>query len=787
MGNALATVFLMLFAVCTWAQTTVEGRVEADGKPLAFANVVLVSTGVGTVTDPQGRFRLQAPEGTYVLEISSVGFITHRQPLTVGPQSVTLAVELQEDQHVLSEIVIQSTRHEEYVALKPSESLRISADLIEVPQNISVTTRQTMSDWGILSTSEMARTVSGVIKSYGDYNDFSFIMRGTDVYNNVFRNGVGGYWWNQQEDVAMIEKVEFVKGPAGFMIGNAEPGGLVNVVTKQPTVEETKTVEVGYGSWNMLRGSADFGGALTSDKKLTYRLVAGGQRQETPVDFTNTRRTFVMPALRYAFNGSTHVQFDFMRMDARTLGGTSPSLPSINGQLFALPNSFAVTDPNTQGLKTYDNYSRLSVSHRFNSGWKLNAQVARVNGLYGGDGMYISGLSPAQDTVYRNYFRNDWRNELTAAQAFIDGTFFTGRAIKHSVLAGIDFGDSRVNSAFGELTDEEKIRALDLSLANPGYRLPENLFTDVEWFTRAYWGQRWLALYAQDHMKIHDKVVVTLAGRLTQSNAWSDEGVRVDSTTVRDVAFAPRLGLTYLFNDHFSAYALYDQTFLPQIGQTENREMPKPLTGQNAEIGLKGSFFQRRMNTNLTAYQSVKNDVLVQNPASGLYVQRGQITSRGVEFDLTGNISAAVVAIVNYTYTDAKVTDDPNPDLVGFPNFGTPAHAGNAMVRYKFLRGWLNGFSVGAGVQYMGARTAVWAGWSDVADRDVRTPDYTLLDANVAYAHDRFSITLNVFNLLNERFVSSGWFNSASDTSPAFWGYTPGNPLNFRLGCQVKL
>ncbi len=59
---------------------------------------------------------------------------------------------------------------------------------------------------------EAIRTVSGVEKSYGELNDYSLIIRGTDATYNVFRNGVGGDWWNQQEDVAMLEKIEFVKG-----------------------------------------------------------------------------------------------------------------------------------------------------------------------------------------------------------------------------------------------------------------------------------------------------------------------------------------------------------------------------------------------------------------------------------------------------------------------------------------------------------------------------------------------------------------------------------------------
>ena len=175
-----------------------------------------------------------------------------------------------------------------YVETKLSQALRLNLPLIEVPQNIIVIPHQLLSDQGLVSMTQAIRTVSGVEKSYGELNDYSLIIRGTDATYNVFRNGVGGDWWNQQEDAAMVEKIEFVKGPAGFMVSIAEPGGIVNVVTKQPTKERIASVDIGFGSFNLMRVTTDFGGTLTKSRKLFYRFVAGVHRQgSVPVRQSN--------------------------------------------------------------------------------------------------------------------------------------------------------------------------------------------------------------------------------------------------------------------------------------------------------------------------------------------------------------------------------------------------------------------------------------------------------------------------------------------------------------------
>ena len=755
----------------------------ADGKPAEFASVILKGTRFGATTDGQGRFSFRAPVGAHTMQVSVVG-LQNKEKAVVVEAGRTVAVEfvLTESAQQLQEVIVAVAGSHKYVETIPSTSLRLNAPLMEIPQNISVVTKQMMRDFGVLGTAEMARMTSGIVRRYGGANDFAFTIRGTDATNNVFRNGVGSYWWNQQSDAFMLERVEFVKGPAGFMIGNSEPGGMLNEVTKQADGRTVREVELGYGSWNLMRAGVDVGGRFGPTSRFSYRLVAGGQRTAANYDFYRSSRVYVLPSVRYTYGGGSFVQLELNRMDGHVIADNSSNI-SFNGsdRLFAL--TFNPIDPNAlKGIQTDDNYLRLSHTHQFNNGWQLKTQVADVRGLYQGDGMYVSQASARFDTLYRDYWYTDWRNRLQAAQSFVDGKFRTGRFIEHSILSGIDYGKTSVKSQYADFNPDGWGTQFPLVVSNPVYNLNRADVADTTMYPLDDWGTQWLAWYTQDHIKLFDKVVVTLAGRLSHTKSWAS----YDSTTVYDTKFTPRFGLTWLVNKNVSIYSLYDETFLPQTGRKADRTNARPLTGTNVEIGLKSQWLNQRLAVNSSLFRTVKNNVLVQNPQTQFYEERGQITSQGFEIDLTGNLTNALIVNANYTYTDARVTRDADSSIVGFRNYGVARHAGNAMLRYRFLDGRLEGFSVGFGAQLMGNRSAVWAGYTEPKDKDKSTPSYAVFDANAGYETSRFSIRLNVFNLLNRQFMDSAWWNSATETSPGYFTFSPNQPINFRLITSYK-
>src|SRR5262249_11089876 len=148
--------------------------------------------------------------GAYALAISLLGYVDTVVAVEIkSNETILFKLQLRRTYADLREVILEARLHHNYVETKTSESLRFSLPLIEVPQNIAVVPRQLLVDQGLLSVAEAIRNVSGIQKDGGSLNDYSLNIRGIDATWNVSRNGVGAaaYWWNQQEDVAMIEKI----------------------------------------------------------------------------------------------------------------------------------------------------------------------------------------------------------------------------------------------------------------------------------------------------------------------------------------------------------------------------------------------------------------------------------------------------------------------------------------------------------------------------------------------------------------------------------------------------
>lgn len=785
----MKTVYVLLFTLIVspaFAQQRggLKGHVEtADQQPAPYVNIILKGTNKGATTDTGGNFEIRHhAAGKYILKISFVGLESKELPVEIFAGQVTTlpVIVLDETSQALDEVVVNGNKEAQYIEVKASESLRIGADLIEIPQNITVTTRQTIRDLGVLNKSEIGRTVSGIVRSYGEDLDMSFQIRGMNSTYNTYRNGVGGpIWWNAQEDAAMIEKVEFVKGPAGFMLANAEPGGLLNTVTKQPTHQRIGEISMGLGSYNLMRTAIDLGGEFVKDGKVTYRLNTGMQRNGQYYKFGNMTRTFFCPVIKYDFDEKTSITVEHNFVQAVAQENTH-NLFTINGNFFAIPSSLAINDPNIGSFMGRDVYTRVNAQYQVNKNWRLSFNAAYMTTDWDGYAQYVEGISPTKDSLYRYSYYSDWSGKLFNSQLFLNGEFNTGR-LSHNVLFGIDFGDGTEGSVYGDNWGQRKYT---LSIANPTYYQPKdslrNFSHDLKWLAV----NKWQALYLQDHLKIFDRVILTLAGRFTYLTTGQDYNSPDDPAyEINDQAFTPRLGITYMISPSISAYGLYDQSFLAQRGAIYGGTRLKPLKGSNREIGFKGLFLDKKLSVSTAWYDITKNNVGIADPEhQGFFLETGQVRSTGVEIDITGNITPDLMVIANYSKINARITEDSDSTLIGLKNQGTPDQVANGWLKYKVPGGKLKGLGIGFGVQYVGLRSGVYPGWNS-ADGNKFLPAYTIFDASVSYSTEKFSVGLNAYNLANKKYAANGsWYSDYQE-----WYYSPGLPTNFRLQTSIRL
>jgi len=755
----------------------------SDSKPAPFVTIQLKGKKAATVSDHEGRFVLKNLQpGKYDLIATLIGHQSIEQEITVEPNgTATVSIQLKTSEQELKEVVVSANR-KSYISEKPSTSLRLNAELIEIPQNITVATKQTLTDMGLLTKSEIFRISSAITKSYGSELDLTFQIRGMDATYGTYRNGIGGpIWWNAQEDAAMIERMEFVKGPAGFMLSNAEPGGLVNVVTKQPTRQRINEIGFGIGSWNLMRTYLDLGGEFKKEGKLTYRLNIGAEKKNEYYHFGDFYRYWICPVLKYDFNENTSLTFEHNYVKAATLANSQYSA-TINDNFEALPIDLAIVDPNMNKFWGADVYNRIHLKHKFNEDWTFNAQGGYMTTDWDGTTMYPEGMSPTKDTIYRYVQMSDWVGKLVNIQLFVDGKFYTGRNAEHKVLIGVDYGDGSEGSTSDGNWGENKY---PLAINNPVYYLPKDslVLTGANLYN---WKatNRWQALYIQDHLKLFDKVIVTLAGRFTHLVTGQDfNSVDDPEYEIKDNKFTPRVGLTYMFSPNISAYIMHDESFLSQRGAIFGGGRLPPLAGSNNEFGIKALLFKKQLAITASVYDMRKNDVGTSDEAHpGFYLKTGQIRSTGLDLDIAGRINDNWYINANYAYVNPRISKDENKSVIGLQNAGTCKNLSNLWVKYQVTTGVLKGLGIGAGYQYTDKRGAVYPGWNDI-EGNKYIPAYQLFDASLSYSTGKFSINFNAYNLTNKRYGTGGWWYPDFDE----YLFYQGTPRNFRLQTTFRL
>jgi iron complex outermembrane recepter protein len=223
-------------------------------------------------------------------------------------------------------------------------------------------------------------------------------------------------------------------------------------------------------------------------------------------------------------------------------------------------------------------------------------------------------------------------------------------------------------------------------------------------------------------------------------------------------AFSPRIGLVYQPIQPVSLYANWSRSFLPSFGTDRLGNPFKPVTGQQLEAGVKAEFLNGRVSTTLAAYRIVRQNDLVPDPVDpdNFEVQVGEIRSRGLEFDLSGEILPGLKLIATYALTDSKITADTSSTLVGARTINVPLHSGSLWAVYEVQRGRLQGLGIGSGVFVVGAREGNFPGARFGGEQFTLAP-YARVDSLLYYRRKNWKLQVNVENLLNANYVESSF------------------------------
>ncbi|MGW8391349.1 TonB-dependent siderophore receptor [Pseudoduganella sp. HUAS MS19] len=647
--------------------------------------------------------------------------------------------------------------------------------LRELPQAVRVMPRQVLDDLGALRIDDALDYAGGVSRqnSFGGLWDNIAIRglagdpnNGMALLLNGFAANRGGI--NAPRDTAAVERIEFLKGPVAALYGASEPGGTLNIVSKRPLWRPAYALDAVIGSFGLRRAALDATGPLGDG--LAWRLNAASEKRGSFRDHVQSRRTLLAPALTFRAGPDTRLEYRGELL--RHVGTLDRGIAAVNGVLGAVPRERFLGEPADGDIRIFNSTQQLMLEHALPGQWQLRAGLLWKRGTLDGYATEpAAALDADQRTLRRQRRLRDYASDDLGAHAELAGRAAPG----HELLLGVEGFRFDYDLRMARASPSAAAPyALDVLQPVYGQRQPVPLpFTDT------LEKQRNVALYVQDTVHLgerwrmvaglrHDRHEQTLANRRNGSLAEQQPH-----------ASSPRIGASFLAAPEWTLFANWGSSFRPNTGSDARGSAFAPERGKASEAGLKWEQAGGRLGATLAVFDIRKRNALTADPAQPTYsVAAGEVRSRGVDFDLAGQLGSSWRANASLSLIDAEVARD-NVLERGGRLLNVPRTNGSLMLVYE---GMLAGqrYGIGGGVTHTGrrlgeARTQAQALSGASA---FELPAYTVARL-VAHWHIArgLRLSLDIDNLFDKTYYTSSYQRT--------W-VAPGSPRAVSLGLQAS-
>ncbi|WP_395405876.1 TonB-dependent siderophore receptor [Pseudoduganella sp. UC29_106] len=641
-----------------------------------------------------------------------------------------------------------------YTTRRTASSARLDLSLRETPQSVSVVTRAQIEDFRLDSVNDMLATTTGVTVERVETDRTYYTARGFDIINFQY-DGVGlpfvfGNVYGDL-DTALYERVDIVRGANGLMSATGNPSATVNFIRKRPTANFQASASATFGSWDQHRVQGDISTALNEAGTLNGRVVAAYQKGDSYLDrFSNDRKVFYA-VLEAKLARDTTLTGGFTSQDVKTRGGLWGALP-----LYYTDGSPTNFDDSTSTAadwarnKVGNKRSFIEFAHRFDNGWRAQATVSRATTESHGKLFYVYG-TPDKATglglfAYPSRYDSDNRQTLLDASA-------TGQFQLFGRTHDLSFGGSWSKSTLGDQSLYGRGIGDPLpSLATWNGAFPEPLFDAA--FDGSYYEDKRKAAFVAARWDLADNTKL-LTG-LTAAKADSS-GLSYGVSKFRSASkTTPYVGLVYDLNSHLSAYASYTGIFNPQSETDASGNTLAPIEGRTTELGLKGEWFDRKLNASAALFKTKQDNTAEQAGYVGVkaYYRGVNAESKGMELDLSGELARGLQATAGFTVMSVE---------------GADGKAARTFIPRRLLRTSLT-YQLPSLPQMKVGATANWQDhtWRDEADGvTIRQGSYALVGLMARYDIDRnFSVSANVNNVTDRKYLTSLYWSQSYYAAP---------------------
>ncbi len=630
----------------------------------------------------------------------------------------------------------------------------------DIPQSVTIINRELMQAQGATSLADALRNVPGITMGAAEGGTIgnNFNLRGfsarTDLYLDGMRDRGQVY-----RDVFSLDAVEVLQGPSSMLFGRGSTGGIINQVSKTPSLTKFGNVSVTGGTQPSARVTADYNQPINDTS--AFRIAVMGQNVHSTRDVMENTDFGIAPSLKFGIGTATEVTFSALLTHYDDM--PDYGLPPVNGAPAAVnrANFYGLTDDST--VQDVLNLNAI-INHRFSPNVTLRNQtqyfrysidaresgpnnVGTVNGagvytplaaanLANATGVPLSQLFVGLGSHDRNITDTSVFNQTDLITEFATGP------VQHQLIVGLELGQE-TNDVQNYSRNRPGVNYFSVvSLTNPAYNSGAGLGLTSTPTNLVQAEATDIAPYINDTMSFAKYWKVVAGVRYDNYDASLTNTINPPPSASQNVGYTSvRLGGIFQPTDAQSYYLSYGTSFNPSLetlALTSGQQSLDPETSAQWELGGKWDVLHGNLSLTSAIFQIEKDNARTQI-SPGVYQLTGNIRVRGFQATAAGRITPKWQVFGGYTYLNAEIVRASALDATtGKVPANTPENSATLWTAYNLTPRW----QVGTGLAYMSDRFTS-------NTNAVRVPDYFRWDAMVGYQQPKWGVQLNVFNLTN--------------------------------------
>ena len=776
--NILTAFFGLTIAIAAGGQS-ITGIIQNEkGNPIDGATISILNTSFQTISNQKGSFAFnELKNGKYTLSIKSLGYADVSKEININAtnnsKTTDVKITLIASTNQLDEVVVTAEKKEELIQ--------------KIPASISSLNAKQVTAFNLWNTKEITGIIPNVYSADpGDNRDVSS-LRGiaTSSYDptvTTYIDGVNQFSLDTYIPTLFdIERIEVLRGPQGTLYGRNAMGGVINIITKQPTNTKTSFLDISLGNYNQRRITAGIKTPLIKDKLFFGASILSNKRDGfytndfTQSSYDNQNGFSGNYFLKYILSSRWDINLNFKQLANENQG----PFPLVFGAEDAISNPYRLNQNSTTTMR--DKTSNTSLSIRYTgSGFNFSSQTAYQQNYRYYTTPIDGDFSPIDAISIFNNYGNNWNNNKVLTQDFKFSSNYNNSKFKWIAGTFLFYQDAPVKQTtrFG----------IDANLMMIG----DSLFSTTSISSNIKKG---LAFYGQVSYALSDQFNITLGLRNDYENqAQSVLGTYQHDPSIEQYitrsdtlgrtnfnAFSPKLSLDYQVNNTSVWYGNYSRGFRAGgLSPLSSDPSQPPLLSylpeysSNFETGIKNNWLNNKLIVNIALFYTKITDAqvpsLILPDAITITKNTGQLTSKGIEAEIFAIPAKGLFLQYSFGTTNARfdkldiASQGSSVNLAGKHPIFSPNATSLLAAQYSFPLNAKLKIMTRAEWKYIGTT------YFDLANTIEQTP-YHLLNAKTGIETEKIALYFWAKNLAGTKYISYGYdFGAVHLGDPAIWG-----------------